>query len=153
MKRLFALGLCAGLAAGIFTVLSGPMKFVVFIFFMGMTTYFSSGGGTKGMVKSLAANVTGVLWAWLIVAIAGVLGGIPGALGIAVFIVVLVLCMCAKVDLLSHVPGVFIGCSMYFGNNFDMVGTLYALLLGVVIGWIADLAAAKFGDMIDPPQQ
>jgi len=148
MKRLLATGICAGGIAAVMTELSGSIHMNSWVFFMGMLSYYASGCGVPGLKKSLATNVTGVFWGWLI----GMLGTslpIPFSLGIAVFVIVIVMCLFAKIDVLSFVSGAFVGCSCYFGTNFDWKGVLYALIVGNILAWVSDLLAGKLGDVLE----
>lgn len=118
MKRLFATGVCAGGIAAIMTELSGPIGMISWVFFIAMLSYYASGCGLDGFERSLATNCAGVFWGWLILTLSTI---IPGrfSLGISVFLIVIAMCMVAKIHLLSFVSGAFVGCSCFFGTELD----------------------------------
>lgn len=148
MKRLFATGVCAGGIAAIMTELSGPIGMVSWVFFIAMLSYYASGCGLDGFERSLATNCAGVFWGWLILTLSTI---IPGrfSLGISVFLIVIAMCMVAKIHLLSFVSGAFVGCSCFFGTEFNAKGVLYALVIGNVAAFISDLLARKLGDVLE----
>lgn len=76
---------------------------------------------------------------------------IPGrfSLGISVLLIVIAMCMVAKIHLLSFVSGAFVGCSCFFGTEFNAKGVLYALVIGNVAAFISDLLARKLGDVLE----
>ena len=108
MKRLFATGVCAGGIAAIMTELSGPIGMISWVFFIAMLSYYASGCGLDGFKRSLATNCAGVFWGWLILTLSTI---IPGrfSLGISVLLIVIAMCMVAKIHLLSFVSGAFVG--------------------------------------------
>ena len=47
------------------------------------------------------------------------------------------------------VSGAFVGCSCFFGTEFNAKGVLYALVIGNVAAFISDLLARKLGDVLE----
>ena len=41
------------------------------------------------------------------------------------------------------------GCSCFFGTEFNAKGVLYALVIGNVAAYISDLLARKLGDVLE----
>ena len=49
----------------------------------------------------------------------------------------------------NFVSGAFVGCSCFFGTEFNAKGVLYALVIGNVAAFISDLLARKLGDVLE----
>jgi len=102
--------------------------------------FFAAGGKRTGLLKTIPANLTGVLWGAAMVWGASTLP-IPGALGISVAIAAFAMCIQARWSVLSFIPGAFAGTAAYFGNNLDLLSTSLALVIGACLGWISEFAA------------
>lgn len=148
MKRLFATGVCAGGIAAIMTELSGPIGMISWVFFIAMLSYYASGCGLDGFERSLATNCAGVFWGWLILTLSTI---IPGrfSLGISVFLIVIAMCMVAKIHLLSFVSGAFVGCSAFSEQNLMQKVCFMRFVIGNVAAFISDLLARKLGDVLE----
>src|SRR4051812_468818 len=71
--------------------------------------FFAAGGKTTGLSKTIAANLSGVLWAFLaLTAWKSIGGGVP-VLSVLVGVAALVMVLQAKIPALSFVPGLFLG--------------------------------------------
>nr|WP_320025308.1 DUF1097 domain-containing protein [uncultured Acetobacterium sp.] len=156
MGYLVAIGLTAGIIAGIFSHLvfiAGVLPVIVWVAFAGEATFFAAGGKNMGLVKGLASNFAGVLWAVFIFFVFGAWSS-SFALGIAVFIAVVMMCVEAKIDFLSFIPGAFIGAACLFGSETeafptgDIIGVLIALTCGAAMGWVAEKAAGPIAGLI-----
>ena len=148
MKPLLATGICAGAIAGIMTELSGPMKMISWVFFIAILSYYASGCGVDGLKRSLATNLVGIFWGWVILTISGILP-IPFSLGISVFIIVIFMCLQAQLPLLSFIPGAFCGCSCFFGTGFDWKGCIYALIVGNILAYVSDVLGHKLTALME----
>ncbi len=95
--------------------------------FVAWATFFAAGGGRPGFTKGLAANLSGVAWAWLASKALGH-ATFNGAVAIAVTVLGVVLCLQAALPLLSFIPGAFIGTAVFFGTSFDLGGSVLALV-------------------------
>ncbi|WKY45043.1 DUF1097 domain-containing protein [Eubacteriaceae bacterium ES2] len=156
MAYLIAIGLTAGIIAGVFSHLvfiAGVLPVIVWIAFAGEATFFAAGGKNMGLLKGLVSNLAGVLWGAFIFLVSGAWSS-PFALGIAVFLAVVIMCVEAKIDFLSFIPGAFIGAACLFGSasevhpTGDITGVLIALLCGAIMGWVAEKAAGPIAGFI-----
>lgn len=167
MSLTVALSISIGVVSGLWMIiahylgLTGLTFFIVpaWAAFVGMPLYFASGGGKKGLSKTLAANAGGALMSIVMLLIAdffGFLGG-PFDIALGVGLGSLIIVCYSKFDLLSYVPGGFGGCASAFGfgagKNFPMVAAvIIALFSGAILGYIADVwgnaMAKKSGEEI-----
>ena len=148
MKKTLGIGISAGAIAGIMAELSGPIQMCSWVFFIGMLSYYASGCGVEGLKRSLATNISGVFWGWVIVMLSGMLK-IPFSLGIVVVFIVILMCLQSHIAILNFIPGAFVGCSCYFGMNFDAKAVLYALIVGNVLAWISNILGDKLGQILE----
>ncbi len=156
MGYLVAIGLTAGVIAGVFTHLAfiaAVLPVIVWVSFAGEASFFAAGGKNMGFVKGLASNLAGVFWGYVIFFIVGAWAS-PLAMGLAVFLAVLMMCIQAKIEILSFIPGAFIGAACLFGTasadfpSGNIVGVVIALVLGAVMGWVAEKAAGPIAGLI-----
>jgi len=102
----------------------------------------AAGGGIPGLQKTVAATISGVIWALLVHAVSRALGGqdIVQALvlGAAAFGMVLQ----AQVPLLSYTAGAFAGAGVAMGlravNIQGGIRVAIALALGAALGFVAE---------------
>ena len=148
MKRLVAVGISIGILAGLFTwfafgVLTqvGDWKtpLVVWVGFAAWACFYAVGGGTKGLVTNLGSVSSGVAWGFLIVLVwKNVSVTSTVLLGLCVGIGAFMMCVQARVPILSFIPGAFVGASAYFGfggaTAFAQQGYIFASVLLSVIG-------------------
>ena len=148
MKRLVAVGISIGVLAGLFTwfafgVLTqmGDWKspLVVWVGFAAWACFYAVGGGTKGLVTNLGSVGSGVVWGFLIVLVwKNVSVTSMPLLGLCVGIGAFLMCVQARVPLLSFIPGAFVGAAAYFGfggaSGFANEGYIFASVLASVIG-------------------
>jgi len=140
MKALVIIGITAGVLAGFWAEYSTPLELITWVGFLSWACFFAAGGKRTGLLKTIPANLTGVLWGAAMVWGASTLP-IPGALGISVAIAAFAMCIQARWSVLSFIPGAFAGTAAYFGNNLDLLGTSLALVIGACLGWISEFAA------------
>ncbi len=147
MDLLLALGLSIGvLIAGWTYVALGPGALPVWAGIVAWGCFFAAGGKTTGLAKTLASNLSGVLWAFLALQAATRFGGgstvaVPVAVGVAALIMVLQ----AKISALSFIPGSFLGAatavSVVVGANGTWTKTIIALVAGAVLGYVSEMVA------------
>lgn len=140
MKALVTIGITAGILAGIWTQFSTPLGLITWVGFLSWACFFAAGGKRAGLLKSIPANLSGVLWGAAIVWGAATLP-ISGALGISVAIAAFAMCVQARWSVLGFIPGAFAGCAAYFGTGFDLTGTCVALIAGACLGWLSEYTA------------
>lgn len=135
MSALIAIAITTGLLSGLWGWVAVSLGLLSWGGFLGCTTYFAAPqDGLKGMGISMATNVSGVAWAmliihgstWIDIELFGYI-----ATGIVSFL----MCVQAKREWLSFIPGTFIGCCATFAaaGNWQLV--IPSLMLGVVFGY------------------
>jgi hypothetical protein len=144
MDLLLALGISIGvLIAGWTYVALGPGNLPVWAGIVAWGCFFAAGGKMSGLTKTIAANLSGVLWAYLALKLAGN-AGLP-ALSAAVGVAALIMVLQAKIPLLSFIPGAFLGAatavSVVVGANGSWTKTIIALVAGALLGYISELVA------------
>ena len=150
MKNFLGIGISVGVLAGVWTQVSIELELITWVAFIAWACYFAAGGKRDGFTKGLAANLSGVLWAWVA---SRVLDQVTftGAVAITVTVLAFVLCVQAAAAPLSFIPGAFAGTAVFFGTAFDFWGTVVALVAGACLGWVSDIVAARIQAMIDRP--
>lgn len=150
MRYLVSVGVSAGIIAAVFCHLvffTALAPVTAWVTFAAIASYFGAGGKGMGVLKGLAANITGVLWGALILFGFAQLGFTWWGLAIMVFIAVLGMCMQAYISYLSFIPGTFIGAAIAFGTEAandklfpygDIKGAIIAIIIGGVLGWVMD---------------
>ena len=144
MDLLLALGISIGvLIAGWTYVALGPGNLPVWAGIVAWGCFFAAGGKMNGLTKTIAANLSGVLWAYLALKLAGN-AGLP-MLSAAVGVAALIMVLQAKLPPLSFIPGAFLGAatavSVVVGANGSWTKTIIALVAGAVLGYISELVA------------
>lgn len=67
MSELFYIAISVGLLSGVWAWIANIFKMVSWTGFVGWTSYYSSGGMAKGLIRSLTSNLTGIIYALLII--------------------------------------------------------------------------------------
>ncbi|HEU5261301.1 MAG TPA: DUF1097 domain-containing protein [Gemmatimonadales bacterium] len=106
--------------------------------------FFAAGGKTTGLQKTIAANVSGVVWVWLAMTLINMMNMSNLAfvfVGIVAFIVVLQ----SKIALLSFIPGAFCGAAITAasGAGTNVTANLMvalAMVAGAVLGYVSEMA-------------
>ena len=145
MKNYIGVGVSIGVLAGIWTALSTnitSMTLITWVGFAAWACYFAAGAGLGGLQKSVASNLSGVVYGWLVVEFIGHVA-FKGNLAIAVAVIALFMCLQAGVSVLSFIPGAFIGAASYFGTNFDFWGTVIAIVVGALFGFASGWLGEK----------
>jgi uncharacterized protein DUF1097 len=146
MDLLLALGISIGvLIAGWTYVALGPGALPVWAGIAAWGCFFAAGGKTTGLVKTIASNLSGVLWAFLALQAAAQLGGGTPILSVAVGVAALIMVLQAKIPTLSFIPGSFIGAatavSVVVGANGTWTKTIIALVAGALLGYLSEMLA------------
>ena len=148
MDMLLALALSIGvLIAGWTYVALGPAGLPVWAGIVAWGAFFAAGGKMVGLQKTIAANLSGVLWAFVALTLSARLGGglpiLSALVGVAAFAMVLQ----AKLPPLSFIQGAFLGAattvSVVVGASGTYVKTIIALVAGAVLGYLSELIASK----------
>jgi hypothetical protein len=116
--------------------------------------FFAAGGKTTGLTKTVAANLSGVFWAFLAIQALTRFGGGTAALALLVGLAALFMVLQAKVSLLSFIPGAFIGAaaavSVVTRTGTDAyahpwIKTVIALVVGALLGYLSEMLAGAIG--------
>jgi hypothetical protein len=146
MDLLLALGISIGvLIAGWTYVALGPGALPVWAGIVAWGCFFAAGGKTTGLVKTIASNLSGVLWAFLALQAATRLGGSTTMISVAVGVAALIMVVQAKISALSFIPGSFLGAatavSVVVGANGTWTKTIIALVAGAILGYVSEAVA------------
>jgi uncharacterized protein DUF1097 len=150
MDALLALGLAIGvLIAGWTYVAIGVAALPVWAGIVAWGCFFAAGGKTEGLVKTIASNLSGVVWAFLALYVWNAAGqGVP-LLSLLVGIAAFGMVLQAKISALSFIPGSFLGAatavSVVVGANGTWLNTVIALLAGAVLGYLSEMLAGAMG--------
>jgi uncharacterized protein DUF1097 len=109
--------------------------------------FFAAGGKTTGLTKTVAANLSGVVWAFLALYAAKSLGGGVPVLSVCVGVAALFMVLQAKIPALSFIPGAFLGAatavSVVVGAGaafpHPWIKTIIALVAGAVLGYLSEM--------------
>lgn len=150
MKNYLGVGISVGVLAGLWTQVSIELSLITWVAFVAWACYFAAGGGRTGLARGLAANLSGVFWAYLASLAIGQMT-FNGAVAIVVVVLAFVLCVQAAAAPLSFIPGAFAGTAVFFGTSFDLLGTALALVVGGLLGWLSDVVAQRIQAAVDGP--
>ena len=107
--------------------------------------FFAAGGKTTGLTKTIASNLSGVLWAFLALTAANSFGGGLPVLSVCVGVAALFMVLQSKIAVLSFIPGAFLGAatavSVVVGAKGTYTGTVIALVAGAVFGYLSEMLA------------
>jgi hypothetical protein len=109
--------------------------------------FFAAGGKTAGLSKTIAANLSGVVWAFLALYAAKSLGGSVPILAACVGVAALFMVLKAKIPALSFIPGAFLGAATAVsvvvgaGATFPhpWINTVIALVVGALLGYLSEM--------------
>ncbi len=150
MDALVALALSIGLLiAGWTYVALGVAALPVWAGIVAWGTFFAAGGKTTGLTKTIASNLSGVLWAFVALYLWNRMGGGVPLLSLLVGIAAFIMVIQAKIPALSFIPGSFLGAatavSVVVGANGTYTNTVIALVAGAVLGYLSEMLAGAIG--------
>lgn len=170
MTILVALGISIGVLAGALCVLCNLLGLTGISWiaiaawpgFVAWACYFAVGGATRGekLKKTLASNTIGVAWGFIMVLLGTTVfsflntsSGIAIGVALAVIIGAFFMCVEAKADIISFIPGAFCGCASSFGfGAAGKASLLIPLLLSMWVGAVLALASDVWGNaMVKTP--
>ncbi len=106
MDALLALALSIGILIAGWTYLAlGVAALPVWAGIVAWGCFFAAGGKTAGLTKTIASNLSGVLWAFLALYLWNRFGGGVPMLSLLVGIAAFIMVMQAKIPALSFIPG------------------------------------------------
>jgi Protein of unknown function (DUF1097) len=146
MDVLVALGISIGiLIAGWTYVALGVAALPVWAGIVAWGCFFAAGGKTTGLTKTLASNLSGVLWAFIALKATESFGGGLPLLSVMVGLAALMMVLQAKIPALSFIPGSFLGAatavSVVVGAKGTWTATIIALVAGAVLGYVSEMLA------------
>jgi Protein of unknown function (DUF1097) len=150
MDALLALALSIGILIAGWTYLAlGVAALPVWAGIVAWGCFFAAGGKTAGLTKTIAANLSGVLWAFLALYLWNRFGGGVPMLSLLVGIAAFIMVLQAKIPALSFIPGAFLGAatavSVVVGANGTYTSTIIALVAGALFGYVSEMLAAAIG--------
>jgi hypothetical protein len=149
MSLLTALALSIGVLIAVWVKI-GPMLFTTTAIavpagIIAWACFYAAGGKMTGLQKTIASNVSGVVWVLIAMLVinAANLGGIAW---IIIGVVAAIIVLQSKVPMLSFIPGAFCGAAVTAasGAGTDMkanVMVALAMVAGAVLGWISEAGA------------
>jgi len=154
MDVLVALAISIGiLIAGWTYVALGVAALPVWAGIIAWGCFFAAGGKTTGLTKTIASNLSGVVWAFLALEASRRFGGGLPVLSILVGVAALFMVLQSKIPTLSFIPGAFLGAATAVsvvvgaGTTFPhpWVKTIIALVAGAVLGYVSEMLAGSVG--------
>jgi hypothetical protein len=150
MDALVALALSIGVLIAGWTYLAlGVAALPVWAGIVAWGCFFAAGGKATGLAKTIAANLSGVLWAFLALYLWNRFGGGVPMLSLLVGIAAFIMVMQAKIPALSFIPGAFLGAatavSVVVGANGTYTNTIIALVAGALFGYLSEMLAGALG--------
>jgi predicted neutral ceramidase superfamily lipid hydrolase len=156
MDKTFYIGLSVGILAGLWTFGSLMLGLVTFAGFLAWASYYAAGGGLNGFKLSLFSNISGVIWAALMVLGGGYLAtGLPETLAFSLCVTLLAAVMVWQSywPPLSFIPGAFIGCSAYFATGNLLLESIGGLILGAVFGLLSQKLGEQAQSLFSAPDK
>jgi uncharacterized protein DUF1097 len=150
MDVLVALSISIGILIAVWTYVAlGVAALPVWAGIVAWGCFFAAGGKTTGLTKTIASNLSGVVWAFLALYAAKSLGGGIPVLSVCVGVAALFMVLQAKVPALSFIPGAFLGAatavSVVVGAGaafpHPWIKTVVALVVGALLGYLSEMLA------------
>jgi hypothetical protein len=150
MDALVALAISIGILIAGWTYLAlGVAALPVWAGIIAWGCFFAAGGKTTGLTKTIASNLSGVLWAFLALFLWNRFGGGVPMLSLLVGLAAFIMVLQAKVPALSFIPGSFLGAatavSVVVGASGTYTSTIIALVAGGVFGYLSEMLAGALG--------
>lgn len=150
MDALVALALSIGILIAGWTYLAlGVAALPVWAGIVAWGCFFAAGGKTEGLAKTVASNLSGVLWAFLALYAWNAFGGGVPLLSLLVGIAAFIMVVQAKIPALGFIPGAFLGAatavSVVVGANGTWTNTIIALVVGALLGYASEMLAGAMG--------
>lgn len=151
MDTLTALGVSIGVLIAVWTYLAvGVIALPVWVGIVTWGAFFAAGGKTEGLMKTIAASLSGLVWAFIAIVVSAKLGGGTLVLAILVGVVAFAMVIQARVPMLSFIPGAFVGAAATVGagatTDIASLGKIgIALIAGAVFGYLSEVLAGSLG--------
>ncbi len=161
MDIITALAVSIGLLGAVATYLFLTIGTIqIWAAFLGWASFYHCGGGGDGLRKSVAANLWGVVMAFIaLLLITQVNTGLPGPLwpSIVVGITAGILVLGAKIEAFSVIPATVYGYASTAGygllsgaslTDINLANPLICVAVSMVIGGLFGLVSEKFAGML-----
>ena len=134
MTPLITIALTTGILSGVWMWMADSLQLLSWAGFLGCTSYFATKGDFKSLLGSMATNLTGVVWAMVIISGSVFLeSSLAGYAMVAV--VSFMMCFQANQKWLVYIPGTFIGACATFASNGNWQNVATSLVIGAVMGF------------------
>jgi len=163
MNKPEAMSISIGVLGGIDTLMTATIVPVpVWVTFIAWASFFALGGGTDGLVRSIASNISGILIASLTLLTIGIAGTHPVIAAVCVGVGSAAMVQASKFPLLSITPGIVfgfastVGTTAAIGNPIDTVGLGNPALIAasaMVIGGLYGYASELLGNLLTKEAQ
>ena len=152
-----SIGILGAIATFLFLTI-GTLQ--IWIGFIGWASFYHCGGGTAGLTKSVAANLWGVVMAFIaLLLITQVNLGLPGVLwaSLVVGVTAAILVLGAKVEALNVIPATVYGFASTAGygllsgaspTEVNLANPLICVSLSLVIGGLFGIVSEKFAGIL-----
>ena len=161
MDIITALAVSVGLLGAVATYLFLTLGTIqIWVGFIGWASFYHCGGGTTGLRKSVAANLWGVIMAYIaLLLITQVNSGLPGVLwpSIVVGVTAAILVLGAKIEALNIIPATVYGYASTAGygllsgaslTTMTAANPLICVSLSLVIGGLFGIVSEKLAGVI-----
>jgi hypothetical protein len=144
MDMLTALALSIGILIALWVKVGTMASLLVPAGIVAWACFFAAGGKMQGLQKTIASNVSGVVWVWLAMTLIGMLN-IGSLAWVIIGVVAFILVLQSKVPALSFIPGAFCGAAVTaWAAPTDLKGyamVAVALIVGAVLGYVSEMGA------------
>lgn len=132
----------------------------IWVGFIGWASFYHCGGGSVGLAKSIAANLWGVVMAFIaLLLITQINPGLPGVLwpSLVVGVTAAILVLGAKIEALNVIPATVYGYASTAGygllsgatlTTFNLANPLICVSLSLVIGGLFGIVSEKFAGIL-----
>jgi hypothetical protein len=161
MDIITALAISIGLLGAVATYLFLTVGTIqIWIGFIGWASFYHCGGGTAGLTKSVAANLWGVVMAFIaLLLITQVNPGLPGVLwpSIVVGVTAAILVLGAKMEALGAIPASVYGYASTAGYGLlsgasltapNLANPLICVSISLVVGALFGIVSEKFAGIL-----
>ena len=131
---------------------------IAWVGYAAWASFYYAGGNKDALVKSIAANVAGLVQGAIFYALwLKFGGGNVILLSLWIGVVCFVMTMEGNIPVLSAIPGQFVGAAVFFGNlgghKGDIVATLINTFVCMLIGNLAGILSAKLPDFFKKKEE
>ncbi|MGL4847584.1 MAG: DUF1097 domain-containing protein [Clostridium sp.] len=143
MSLLAYIGISVGVLSGVWAWMAATFGMVSWTGFVGWTSYYSSGGKLRGLIRSLFSNATGILYAMLIIKGSSIFPNEYWSYFLTAFFSFMMVIQ-AKYKKLEFISGAFCGCFSTFGLNGHWQAVIPALICGNILGYASEMIGIYF---------